>query len=41
MGVPIDENKFLFSLNYADGQVIIAQDTDDSEFILNNIEHNI
>jgi hypothetical protein len=34
MGVSIEEKKFLFSLNYADGQVIIAQDADDLEFIL-------
>ena len=33
MGVPI-ENKCLFSLNYADDQVIIAQDADDLEFTL-------
>ena len=33
MGVPIEENKFLFSLNYADDQVIIAQDSEDLEFI--------
>ena len=26
MGVPIEENKCLFSLNYADDQAIIAQD---------------
>jgi hypothetical protein len=34
MGVPLEENKFLFSLNYADDQVIIVQDSDDLEFIL-------
>ena len=33
MGVPIEENKFLFSLNYADDQVIIAQDAEDLEFV--------
>ena len=32
MGVPIEENKFLFSLNYVDDQVIIAQDAEDLEF---------
>ena len=29
MGGPIEENKFLFSLNYADDQVIITQDAED------------
>ena len=33
MGVPIEENKCLFSLNYADGQVIIAEDAHDLELI--------
>ena len=33
MGVPIEENKFLFSLNYADDQVIIAQDAEDLKCI--------
>ena len=37
MGVPIEENKFLFSLNYADDQVIIAQDAEDLEFILKRL----
>ena len=37
MGVPIEENKFLFSLNYADDQVIIAQDANDLEFILKRL----
>ena len=37
MGVPIEENKFLFSLNYADDQVIIAQDAEDLEFILRRL----
>ena len=31
MGVSIEENKSLFSLNYADDQVIIAQDAEDLE----------
>ena len=35
LGVPIEEIKFLFSLNYADDQVITAQDADNLEFILN------
>ena len=34
MGVPIEENKFPFSLNYADDQFIISQVADDLEFIL-------
>ena len=33
MGVPIEENNCLFSLNYSD-EVIIAQDADNLEFIL-------
>ena len=36
MGVPIEE-KFLFSLNYADDQVIIAQEAEDLEFILKRL----
>ena len=36
MGEPIEENKFLFSLNY-DDQVIIAQDAEDLEFILKRL----
>ena len=36
MGVPIEENKFLFSLNYADDQVIRAKDADDLESALKN-----
>ena len=34
MGVPIEEKKFLFSLNYADDQVIISQYL---EFILKRL----
>ena len=34
IGVSVEENKFLFSLNYADDQIIIAQDAEDLEFIL-------
>ena len=34
MGVPIEKNKFLISLNYADDQDIIAQDAEYLEFIL-------
>ena len=37
MGVPIEENKFLVSLNYADDQVIIAQDADNLEFIFKRL----
>ena len=37
MGEPIEENKFLFSLNYADDQVIIAQDAEDLELILKRL----
>jgi hypothetical protein len=37
MGVPIKENKCLFSFNYADYEVIIAQDADDLEFILRRL----
>ena len=37
MGVPIEENKFLYSLNYADDQVITAQDAEDLEFILKRL----
>ena len=37
MGVLIEENKFLFSLNYADDQVIIAQYAEDLEFILKRL----
>ena len=37
MGVPIEENKFLLSLNYADDQVIIAQDADDLEFVFKRL----
>ena len=36
--MPIEENKFLFSLNYADDQVIIAQDAEDLEFILKKLK---
>ena len=36
MGVPIEENKCLFSLNCAD-QVIIAQDADDLEYIIRRL----
>ena len=35
-GVPIEENRFLFSLNYADDQVIRAKDADDLESALKN-----
>ena len=41
MGVPIEENKFLFSLNYADDQVTIAQDAEDLEFILKRLNRHI
>ena len=34
MGVPIEENKCQFSLNYADDQVITAQNANDLESIL-------
>ena len=34
MGVPVEQNKCLFSVNYADDQVIKAQDAGDLEFIL-------
>ena len=37
IGVPIAENRFLFSLNYADNQVIIAQDADDLKFTLKRL----
>ena len=37
MGVPIEEKKCLFSLNYADDQVIIPQDAEDLEFILKRL----
>ena len=36
MGVPI-ENKCLFSLNYAEDQVIIAQDEEDLKFIFKRL----
>ena len=36
-GVPIEQNKCLFSLNYADDQIIIAQDAEDLEFILKRL----
>jgi Reverse transcriptase (RNA-dependent DNA polymerase). len=32
-----EENKCLFSLNYADDKVIIAQDADDLDFILKRL----
>ena len=35
--MPIEENKCLFSLNYADNQFIIAQDADNLEFILKRL----
>ena len=35
--MPIKENKCLFSLNYADDKVIIAQDAGDLEFILKRL----
>jgi Reverse transcriptase (RNA-dependent DNA polymerase). len=35
--VPIEDNKCLFPLNYADDQVKIAQDADDLEFILKRL----
>ena len=38
MGVPIEENKCLFFINYGDDEVIIAQDADDLEFILNRLK---
>ena len=38
MGVPVQENESLFSLNYAGDQVIIAQDADDLEFILKRLD---
>jgi Reverse transcriptase (RNA-dependent DNA polymerase). len=37
MGVPTKENKFMFSLRYADDQVIIAQDAGDIKFILKKL----
>ena len=37
MGVPIEENKFLLLLNYFDNQVVIAQDTDNLDFILQRL----
>ena len=37
MGVPITENKFPYSLNYADSQLIITQEADDFEFILKRL----
>ena len=37
MGVPIEESKCLCSLNYADDQVIIAQDAHNLEFILKRL----
>jgi hypothetical protein len=37
MGVPLEDNNCLFSLNYADDQVIIAQDADDLEFTLKRL----
>ena len=40
MGVPIEENKFLFSLNYTDDQVVITHDADDLEFILKRVKAN-
>jgi hypothetical protein len=36
MGVPVEESKCLFSLNYAD-DVIITQNVDDLEFILKSL----
>ena len=38
LGVPIEENKCLFSFNYVDDQVIRAQDSDDLEFILKRLK---
>ena len=35
--MPIAENKFLFSFNYANDQVKIAQDADDLEFTLKRL----
>ena len=37
--VPMQENKCLFSLNYADYQLIIAQDVDYLQFILKKTGH--
>ena len=37
MGVPVEENKCLFSLNCCDDQVIIAQDADHLECILRRL----
>ena len=37
---PMKENKCLFSLNYGDDQVIIAQDADDLEFILKSLHRS-
>ena len=37
MEVPIEENKCLFSLNYAGDQVIMAQDADYLELILKRL----
>ena len=41
LGLPIKENKRLFSLKYADDQVIIAQDAGDLEFILKRLNNCI
>ena len=41
MGVSIEENKYLFSPNYPDDHVIIAQDAEDLEFIFKKTDKGI
>ena len=41
MGVPVDKNAYLFSLNYAGDPFIIVQDADAKEFILKTLKTNV
>ena len=41
MGATIEENKCLFSLNYANDQFIIVQGADDLQFILKRLKIHI
>jgi hypothetical protein len=37
MGIPI-QNTYVYSLSFADGQVLLAQDHDDMEYMTRNLK---
>jgi hypothetical protein len=38
MGIPIQNTQYVYSLNFADDQVLIAQDHDDTEFMARKLK---